>query len=64
MTNQELLQELLYRFPGITDNEEEINGSDAVDALCQWVEELEQSIATLAPVLPPSTPKPKKGKRT
>ncbi len=40
MTNQELLAELITRFPGIDEEDTALNGADTVDYLCQWFSEL------------------------
>jgi hypothetical protein len=40
MTNEELLNELKSRFPGIDQADGEMNGGDTVNALCQWYDHL------------------------
>lgn len=40
MTNEELLNELKSRFPGIDQADEEMDGADTVDSLVQWFAEL------------------------
>jgi hypothetical protein len=44
MNNKELIAELESRFPALLDPDEEMNGGDTVESLCQWYEELKQAI--------------------
>ena len=40
VSNEELLNELKSRFPGIDQADEEMDGADTVDSLVQWFAEL------------------------